>query len=349
MQFSLAKYNKIASKSGPNMNLTVIIPSYNSADVMEKCLTSLLNQKGNKAGDHFEIIVVDDGSTDKTVEIAHRFPVTVVTLVKNQGRIVARLAGAKAATTKKILFIDTRVTLPENFLISLEEFKNKAAVIGETHSPENKYHSLFDTVFYLVRRKYYGKNMFPLKDLELQITRENFKRAPKGTAVLFIDRELFIKLTPNRIDRNVNDDTLLFHNLVDRENIPLLRTKKLFFNYSQRVNLKKFIPWLFDRGTRFADFYFRPKGYLFIPFIVIIFLLFGNSIGIIVSFKYYPEFSLFLFVLPITAFIGVAIYLSENIRDLFTLLLVFPFILFVFSAGVCKYFVLSIRSFFQRS
>ena len=48
--------------------LTFAIPSYNSQDYMEHCILSLL-----PGGDDVEILIVDDGSKDRTAEIADEY------------------------------------------------------------------------------------------------------------------------------------------------------------------------------------------------------------------------------------------------------------------------------------
>src|SRR5208337_1299558 len=131
------------------------------------------------------------------------------------------------------------------------------AAIGEIDQAETKYKSAFHTILYLIRRRYYGKEFFPITD-DLLIVQKNFRRASKGTAVLLIDRDLFIKLTPERTGKDVNDDTLLFHGLVFDRKIGLLRSRRLFFRYSQRTSPRQFSNWLFHRGVRFSDFYLRP-------------------------------------------------------------------------------------------
>ena len=50
--------------------LTVTVPCYNSAEYMEKCVDSLL-----KGGDRVEVIIIDDGSKDRTGEIADNYAV----------------------------------------------------------------------------------------------------------------------------------------------------------------------------------------------------------------------------------------------------------------------------------
>ena len=50
------------------MKITVIIPVYNGEAYLENCINSLLNQTYN----NIEILIVNDGSTDATAQIAHK-------------------------------------------------------------------------------------------------------------------------------------------------------------------------------------------------------------------------------------------------------------------------------------
>ena len=62
--------------------LTVTVPCYNSEQYMEKCIESLL-----PGGEDVEIIIVDDGSTDRTAEIADRYAEEYPSMVRiNPGR-----------------------------------------------------------------------------------------------------------------------------------------------------------------------------------------------------------------------------------------------------------------------
>ena len=49
------------------MNVSIVIPTYNRKHILEKCLLALENQKLNKNVGNYEIVVIDDGSTDDTV------------------------------------------------------------------------------------------------------------------------------------------------------------------------------------------------------------------------------------------------------------------------------------------
>ena len=86
---------------------SVIIPLYNKADYIEKAIKSVLNQTFQE----FELIIVNDGSTDNGFEIVNnlivsRTPSVLVINQENQGVSVARNNGLKIAQFKYIAFLD---------------------------------------------------------------------------------------------------------------------------------------------------------------------------------------------------------------------------------------------------
>lgn len=83
--------------------LSVIVPAYNAEDMLGGCLVAL--QAQSLSHDRYEIIVVDDGSTDRTAEVARRFGVRLV-CQSNAGPAAARNRGAQAARGEILLFTD---------------------------------------------------------------------------------------------------------------------------------------------------------------------------------------------------------------------------------------------------
>jgi len=90
------------------LNLTVIIPTLNEESFIGRTLELLLTPENLERG--VEAIVVDGGSTDKTVAIAETFPVKVIASEK-RGRAIQMNMGAEAATGEYLYFVhaDTRV------------------------------------------------------------------------------------------------------------------------------------------------------------------------------------------------------------------------------------------------
>lgn len=86
------------------MILSVIVPAYNVEEYIENCIESIIEQKNSE----FELIVVDDGSADRTFELAKKYESDNVKVLtqKNQGSGVARNTGLKAAIGKYVYFVD---------------------------------------------------------------------------------------------------------------------------------------------------------------------------------------------------------------------------------------------------
>ncbi len=95
------------------MNLSVIIPAYNEEKYLEKTLQAL---------NDVEVIVVCNGCTDKTEEIARKYATQVVVL-SEKGVSRARNAGAQVASHSKLVFLDADILVDnkvlENITISL--------------------------------------------------------------------------------------------------------------------------------------------------------------------------------------------------------------------------------------
>jgi glycosyltransferase involved in cell wall biosynthesis len=108
------------------VKISVIIPAFNEEKFLGNCLLSLKEQDFKD----FEIIVVDNNSTDKTAEIAKKFGAILVS-EKNQGVAFARNKGAKIAKGEILAFTDADTILPKNWLSRIkEEFKNDKNLIA---------------------------------------------------------------------------------------------------------------------------------------------------------------------------------------------------------------------------
>ena len=93
-----------------NKRLSIIVPIYNVEKYLAKCIDSLLSQ--DFPHDSYEVIIVNDGSTDKSVEIANKYAAQNFGCVKlinqnNQGLSAARNSGIIAAKGKYLMFVDS--------------------------------------------------------------------------------------------------------------------------------------------------------------------------------------------------------------------------------------------------
>jgi glycosyltransferase involved in cell wall biosynthesis len=87
----------------PAVRASVIIPTYNRADRIKFCLEALRKQD---CAFNFEVIVVDDGSTDNTLRVLSSFPEVRIVSQANAGPAAARNRGVREARGEIVLFTD---------------------------------------------------------------------------------------------------------------------------------------------------------------------------------------------------------------------------------------------------
>lgn len=119
--------------------VSVIIPSYNAESYIEECVNSVLSQSLKD----FELIVVDDGSTDSTVNLVKTFQDSRLSLIEtphsNAGR--ARNLGMSKATGEYLYFLDADDFISEDCLLKLTECAEEAnadVVICKSHYLDDK-------------------------------------------------------------------------------------------------------------------------------------------------------------------------------------------------------------------
>ena len=101
----------------PSLDLSVVVPVRNAEHLIDRCLASIAESRPR------EILVVDGLSTDRTLEIARRHPVRILS-DEGRGLPAARLIGAEAAGSSRVALIDADVVLHDGALERLlDEFE----------------------------------------------------------------------------------------------------------------------------------------------------------------------------------------------------------------------------------
>ena len=127
------------------MDITIIIPTYNRKDILRKCLKAIYMQTYPRS--NFEIIVIDDGSTDGTEKVVKKIITNSPVVLRyfkqeNKGPAAARNVGIKNALSDKVLFIGddiiaTETLIEEHMKWHTSNPENNIAILGlVTWSPE---------------------------------------------------------------------------------------------------------------------------------------------------------------------------------------------------------------------
>ena len=113
------------------MRLSIVVPAYNAAPFLERCIRSLEGQ--DVAREDYEIIIVDDGSTDETPLIAARlsreFGNIHILTQTNKGLSVARNEGIAHAEGEFLMFVDSDDALLVAAKGKIQDVKKIAEII----------------------------------------------------------------------------------------------------------------------------------------------------------------------------------------------------------------------------
>lgn len=311
------------------MKISIIIAVYNEEELIKNCLKSLINSDYSKKD--YEIVVVNDGSTDKTEKNVEKIikenKNLKIKLInqENKGRAIAREVGAKKAKYPNILITDARCEVYKNTLKQIKKI-NYQPLIGNAITNQD---SIFGRFNYLIRKKIY-KNSFD-KFQKIKITKDNFDEIGKGTGVLFIKKDLFLSSRlGNQKSKDNSDDTGLLRNIINKKDI--LKSPSVKVTYNSRKSLISYIKHTFNRGPKFVDYYFKPKRKYF-PHIIA-FLV--GLIGIILLLIIDPTILIYIIIALIFGLILVSIKLSEKSKDFFILVYLLPITTLAFSFGIIK-------------
>jgi glycosyltransferase involved in cell wall biosynthesis len=128
--------------------ISVVIPNFNNAGTVGRCIEAALDSDYPD----FEVIVVDDCSTDNSLEIIKEYPCTLISLKKNKGASAARNTGARKSSGDIIFFTDSDCLLRKDTLSLAADALSKEGddvIIGGTYTaipPDKDFFSIFQSV-----------------------------------------------------------------------------------------------------------------------------------------------------------------------------------------------------------
>ncbi len=106
------------TKNTPPPNISLVIPAYNEEKYIGACLSHALQSSGGK---FFEIIVIDNASTDETRAVAEKFPHVRVVREEKKGLTQARQRGFEEARGDLIAYIDADTAMPHGWYETARE------------------------------------------------------------------------------------------------------------------------------------------------------------------------------------------------------------------------------------
>lgn len=268
-----------------NKLLSVVILTYNSSKTIENCLNSLKDQTNN----NFEILIVDDNSTDNTLEKVKSFfdktNISFMILTNGAHSIPrGRNIGIKECRTRYITFLDSDAYANKdwvkNIIHNFETDPNLAVVGGDTlpiHTSELSYaHALtYETIKELTRTGMWkiggGNCALDLMKLKSEYFNENYKHCE--------DVEYFSRIR-NKYKIKHDSSIKILHehrDSIKKYYIQQYRYSiwELFFNFAKKkeIRILSFVPFFLIVSSATVSF-FNPLFILTIPLLSFLFSLF---------------------------------------------------------------------------
>lgn len=112
---------------------SIIIPVHNGERTVQRCLAAIFASQGIS---EFEVIVVDDGSTDSSAAIASSFPCKLIRFETSHGPSIARNRGVQEAKAARVVFVDSDVLVRSDSLVRLLAALDSTPAAFATYDPE---------------------------------------------------------------------------------------------------------------------------------------------------------------------------------------------------------------------
>ncbi len=323
--------------------LSVVVPAYNAENWLEPTIGKIKDAINFAGIVKYEIIVVEDGSTDKTKDVASRLhdgaPEQVILISKpNEGRFLTRKKGVEAARYETVLFVDTRVWIDPSALHfvadQFERHPDRRVWNGHVNVAKkgNVIARFGDAITFIGWRRYFKRPS------TVSYTHKDFDYYPKGTGMFMVPRQIIFEAIDwfmvQTIDtRYSSDDTLLIRHIAEKEHIWL--SPEFSCTYFARTNLQAFIKHSYHRGQFFVDGFLRHGTRFFYPLIAFFIL----TPVLVLSLLLVPSLYLLFLGLAIATLILellIALMLGVYYKDALSLVILTPVFAVVYGLGIWR-------------
>ena len=280
--------------------ISVIIPNHNGEKTIGRCLDAAVAAKYER----FEVIVVDDCSSDNSISVIEKYPCRLIRLPEHGGASKARNTGAENSSGELLFFIDADCLLQPDTLATAAAAYRQAGpgvIIGGTYTllPHDlKFFSIFQSIY-----------------IHYSETKNILNPDYVATHAMLITKELFLKSGGfNERFMPILEDVEFSHRLKNMgailRMIPEIQVKHIF-NFtlakSMRNGMRKSKYWsiysinnrdlLADSGTASLEFKFNVLACFIIFLLAIVGVLLQNG----------------AFVLPVLLLIGTNLFLNRRL------------------------------------
>lgn len=244
------------------MKLSIVIPIYGVEKFIEKCLMSCINQGDAKLGPDYEIICVNDGTKDKSAEIARhiasQFEGISVIDQENQGLSVARNTGTSAANGEYIWYVDSDDYIEEKCLEriipllkdDLDILQLKWRCVYEDNTPPQ------DAISLYVNKRISGKELLKYGRLvspaQFVILRKSFLEDNKLSffpGIYHEDSEF--KPRASYLADSIEFDTLVSYNYLQRSAGSIMSTYRPRRMYDSMIIVDNLLDFMNDKVHAF--------------------------------------------------------------------------------------------------
>ncbi|HCH27813.1 MULTISPECIES: glycosyltransferase family 2 protein [Psychrobacter] len=190
-KLTIGNNRKKVKKIHNTQKVTIIVTTYNSAAFIENCIDSLLNQSVS----NIEIIVVDDASTDNTVEVLKKYSsIKIIELKENRGTYHARNIGIQHSSSEFVTFQDS------------DDWSHPERVARQLSQLNKNPHTIANF-----------SNFFRIdEETGLPSCRQNYPLVRLNISSMMIRKETLVELGGFDDERRIESDKALLNTIVSR-------------------------------------------------------------------------------------------------------------------------------------